>query len=469
MPATELAEMVRLKKVSPVELVDVYAKRIEEIDPKINAYITPTLDQARDHAKRAEGAVNGNDLPPFHGVPISIKDLNDTAGVRTTHGCAAYADRIPDSDDEVVARIKRAGFIMLGKTNTPEFGTTPWTNPIAYGPALNPWDTERTTGGSSGGAAGALAAGLCPISQGSDGGGSIRIPASCCGLYGIKPSRGRVTHAPGANSFLSQNGPISRTVADAAALLDAIEGYATGDAWYAPPHERAFLEEVGRPVGKLRVAWTCRAFTDVEIAPGNRAGAEAAAKLLADLGHEVAEDAPLPWPEQVVGDFFLTWAVRTSAIDPMPPLDTLEPVDRALVELGRSTAAADYEKAMRRIQKAARTMVAFFTGSGERRIRDDYDVLVTPTVATPPPRIGQWEIPGNPLGEFLSAGSFVPFTPPWNTTGQPAVSIPLHWDENGLPVGVQIVGRPGDEATLIRLSAQLEEASPWADRRPPVS
>lgn len=461
-PAIELAEMVRLKKVSPTELVELYAARIEELDPTLNSYITTCLDRARDEAKEAEARIasNGNDLPPFHGVPISIKDLNDTAGVRTTLGCAAYADRIPESDEEVVRRIKDAGFIVLGKTNTPEFGTTPWTDPPAYGPSRNPWDTERTTGGSSGGAAGALAAGLCPVSQGSDGGGSIRIPASCCGLYGIKPSRGRVTHAPGPNSFLSQTGPISRTVADAAALIDVMEGYATGDAWYAPPHERPFAEEAGRPAGKLRVAWTTRAFTDTEIAPGNRAGAEAAAALLAELGHEVTEDSPPQWPQEVVGDFFLTWAVRTSAIDPVPPLDVLDPVNRALIELGQQTAASDYERGMRRIQRAARTLVAFF---------DAFDVLVTPTVAYAPPVIGSWTMEGNPLGEFIAAGNFVPFTPPWNTTGQPAASVPLHTDELGLPVGVQIVGRPGDEATLIRLSAQLEEARPWADRRPPVS
>jgi amidase len=398
-------------------------------------------------------------LAPFHGVPISIKDLDDTAGVRTTHGCAAFADRVPERDNATVAKIKRAGFIMLGKTNTPEFGTTPWTNPLAYGPARNPWDTERTTGGSSGGAAGALAAGLCPLSQGSDGGGSIRIPASCCGLYGIKPSRGRVSHAPGPQSFLSQSGPISRTVADAAALLDAIAGYEVGDAWHATPHDRPFVEEAATPPGKLRIAWTTRAFTDIDVAPGNRAGVEGAAGLLAELGHDVVEAAPPSWPPEIAQDFFLTWAVRTSAYEPMPPIETLEPVDRALVELGRSTVATDYEIGMRRIQRGARTMVAFF---------DDYDVLVTPTVAIPPPIIGSWTLPDDPMGEFISAANFVPFTPPWNTTGQPAVSVPLHWDELGLPVGVQIVGRPGDEATLIRLSAQLEEAQPWADRRPPV-
>lgn len=457
--AIELSELVRLRKVSPVELVDLYGRRIEELNPRLGAYLTTTIDQARDQAKQAEAAIAGDELPPFFGVPISIKDLNETAGVRTTHGNGAFADRVPDEDDSVVRSIKRAGFIMLGKTNTPEFGTTCWTDPPAYFPARNPWDPERTTGGSSGGAAGALAAGLCPISQGSDGGGSIRIPASLCGLYGIKPSRGRVSNFPGAQSFLSQNGPITRTVADAAALLDVLAGYKTGDSWWAPPPARPFAEEVGRRPGRLRIAFTTKPSFDTPVAPGNVAGVEHSSRLLADLGHEVSEASPPDWPEQVVEDFFITWAVRTCGADPMPPFDSLEPVNQALIEFGRTVDAPTFESANRRIMKASRDLVAFFA---------DYDVLVTPTVAGPPPVIGSYRDPDNPIAEFLNAASLVPFTPPWNTTGQPAVSVPLHSDEQGLPVGVQLVGRPGDEATLIRISAQLEEAQPWADRRPPV-
>jgi amidase len=459
-PATELAEMVRLKKVSPVELVDVYAKRIEELNPKLGSYLTLTLDDAREKAAKAANAINGDDLPPFWGVPISIKDLNETGGVRTTHGNGAFHDRIPKEDEEVVRRIKNAGFILLGKTNTPEFGTTCFTDPPAYYPARNPWDTERTTGGSSGGAAGALAAGLCPISQGSDGGGSIRIPAALCGLYGIKPSRGRVTAFPGSQSFLSQDGPLSHTVADAAALLDVLAGYATGDAWWAPPPARPYKEEVGRPVGKLRIAYSAAPPLDTTVAPGNQQGAKVAAELLASLGHEVVEAYPPDWPQEVVEDFIITWSVRTCGYEPMPPFESLEPVNQALIEFGRTVEAVRYELAERRIQKSSRELVAFF---------DDYDVLVTPTVAAQPPIIGSYRDPDEPIAEFLNAAALVPFTPPWNTTGQPAVSLPLHWDEDGLPVGVQIVGRPADEATLIRLSAQIEEAKPWADKRPPVS
>jgi amidase len=459
-PAVELAEQIRLKKISPVEVVEVYARRIEELNPKLGAYLTTTLDTALEQAKVAEKQVNGADLPPFHGVPISIKDLNDTASVVTTHGNAAFKDRVPDVDCETVARIKRAGFIMLGKTNTPEFGTTCFTDPPGYYPARNPWDPERTTGGSSGGAAGALAAGLCPVSQGSDGGGSIRIPASLCGLYGIKPSRGRVSHAPAGNSLLSQDGPIARTVADAAALLDAISGYATGDSWWAPPPERPFAQEVGRPPGKLRIAVSVAPPSDAVVADANAQGARDAGKLLADLGHDVAEAGPPAWPVEVLEDFLVTWAVGVCGQDPMPPFESLEPVNQAMIEFGRTVDAIRYDLAVRRIKSASRTLVAFF---------DDYDVLVTPTVAGPPPIIGSYRDPENPIAELLNAGALVPFTPPWNTTGQPAVSLPLHQDENGLPVGVQIVGRPADEATLIRLSAQIEEAAPWMQRRPPIS
>ena len=461
-PATELAEMIRLKKVSPVEVVDVYARRIEELNPMIGAYLTTTLDQAREHAKGAESRLAGNadELPPFFGVPISIKDLNETKGVRTTHGCAAFHDRISTYDDEVVVRIKRAGFIMLGKTNTPEFGTTPFTDPPGYYPARNPWDTQRTTGGSSGGAAGALAAGLCPVSQGSDGGGSIRIPSSFCGLYGIKPSRGRVSHAPGGQSFLSQSGPIARTVLDAAALLDAIAGYAPGDSWWAPPPERPFADETGRPVGRLRVAVSADAPIEGSVAPANAEGARSAGRLLEQLGHDIVETSPPEWPAEVVEDFLVSWAVGTCGSDPMPPFETLEPVNQALIEFGRTVTAERFQLAQARIRSASRTLVSFF---------EDFDALVTPTVAGPPPVIGSYRDPDQPLAEFLTAAALVPFTPPWNTTGQPAVSLPLHQDEDGLPVGVQIVGRPADEATLIRLSAQIEEAAPWADRRPPVS
>jgi amidase len=460
LPALEQAELVRARKVSPVELVELYANRIEKLDPELNAFVTLSLDRALEEARRAEAAVGSGDaLAPFHGVPISIKDLNDTAGIRTTQGSAAFADRIPETDDDVVAALRAAGFIVLGKTNTPEFGNGPWTDPAAFGATRNPWDTARTPGGSSGGAAAALAAGLCPISQGSDGGGSIRIPASCCGLFGIKPSRGRVSTPSKPPSHLSTNGPIARTVADAAAMLDVIAGPALGDTWWIGPHGGPFLDEVGRDPGRLKIAFTTKSVLGVPVAPGNVAAVQDAAKLLEDLGHDVAEDTP-PWTEAVMHGFFQLWCVGMATRDPMPDLDKVEPLNRVMIERGREVTATEYISTWATLHKGLLPVVRFF---------QDYDVLLTPTLATPPVTIGQFRDDDQPLNEFFMAGTFAPFTSIWNTTGQPAVSLPLSWDEPGLPAGVQAVGRPGDEATLIRLSAQLEAAKPWKDRRPPVS
>jgi amidase len=457
--ALELAALVSRKEVSPVELVELYGTRIEKLNPELNAYITLSLDRALDEAHAAEAAVGGDDLPPFHGVPISVKDLNDTAGLRTTQGSAAFADRVPEADDDVVSAVKRAGFIVLGKTNTPEFGNGPWTEPKAFGPTRNPWDTERTPGGSSGGAAAGLAAGLSPIAQGSDGGGSIRIPSSACGLFGIKATRGRVASPSKPVSALSTSGPIARTVEDAAALLDTMVGPVLGDAWWIGPHDGPFRDEAAREPGKLRVAFTTKSALQVEVAPGNVEAIHAAARLLEELGHEVSEDTP-PYAETIMHGFFALWCVGMATRDPEPDLDKVEPLNRVMIERGRSVTAPEFLTTWAHLHKALLPVVRFF---------ERYDVLVTPAVATPPPRIGQFVDPEQPLNEFFMAGTFAPFTSIWNTTGQPAVSVPLSWDEQGLPVGVQIVGRPAAEATLIRLSAQLEQARPWRDRRPPVS
>jgi amidase len=457
--AIEQAELVRSKQISPVELVELYATRIEKLNPELNAYVTLSLDRALDEARQAESRVGADELPPFHGVPISIKDLNDTAGIRTTQGSAAFADRIPERDDDVVAGLKGAGFIVLGKTNTPEFGNGPWTEPKAFGPTRNPWDTERTPGGSSGGAAAALAAGLCPISQGSDGGGSIRIPSSACGLFGLKPPRGRVATPSKPPSSLSTNGPIARTVADAAAMLDVIAGPRLGDAWWIGPPERPFVQEVGADPGKLRIAFTTASALQVPVAPGNVEAIHDAAHLLEELGHEVTEDTP-PYAEQVMHGFFALWCVGMAQRDPEPDLEKVEPLNRVMIERGRQVSAVEFLSTWARLHAALLPVVRLF---------ERYDCLVTPAVATPPPLIGQFETPEQPLNEFFMAGTFAPFTSIWNTTGQPAMSVPLSWDEQGLPVGVQVVGRPGAEATLLRLASQLEEARPWRDRRPPVS
>jgi amidase len=462
-PAVDLAAMVRRGDVSPSELVEVYLDRIDSLDGKLNSYVTVAADLARDAARAAEQRLtNRGEHPPFLGVPISIKDLNDTAGIRTTHGTAEWNDRVPERDDEVVARVRAAGFVILGKTITPEFGPLNISEPPAYPPGRNPWDPERSCGGSSGGAAAALAAGLCPISQGSDGGGSIRNPSSWCGVFGLKPSRGRVSAAPHAQQFFSINGPLARTVGDAAALLDQMAGSATGDAWWAPPFARPLRDEVSAEPAPLRVAFHEHPGVERDAcAPANRAAARETAELLEAMGHDVEEAVPPGYGDDVVMQSSIVFAANHAAeadLAPYPPLPTLDPWMRTLVEMGRLVTAADYVKAMAMLQDLARRTVAFF---------DDYDVFVSPTVAGPPPLVGS--MAGVGIEDVMRFWALTPFTALWNTTGQPAASLPLAEDEQGLPVGVQVVAQPADEATLVRVCAQLEAARPWQHRRPPVS
>jgi amidase len=457
--ALDQAAMIRRGDLSPSELVDGYLERIEQLDGKLDSYLTVAADQAREAARGAEQRAARGDFEgsPFLGVPVSIKDLADTAGIRTTHGTATFADRVPDHDDEVVARIKRAGFVILGKTNTPEFGSRSTTESPAYPTARNPWDTERTPGGSSGGAGAGLAAGLAPIAHGSDGGGSIRIPAAWCGLVGLKPSRGRVSWAPGGQSWNATNGPLARTVADAAAFLDAVAGYVTGDYWWAPPHERPYLEEVGADPGRLRIAFTTRhPMAGVTVADAWREAVHATARQLEELGHDVAEADP---PEFDVASTALIAAAARAADPNLPPMDTLDFPNRTIVQLARAATAADLAAAQSALQAATRRYVAFF---------DDYDVLLTPTLASGPPRIGE-QIMGNEDWEgMLELLEIVAFTPTANMTGQPAIALPTGLDADGLPVSVHLVGRPADEATILRVAARLEAAIPRLPR-PPVS
>ena len=448
--------MVREREVSPVELVELYLERIERLDPELNAYVT--VD--------AEGAVAAARAPgdgPFRGVPIPIKDLTETAGLRTTYSTKARADNVPVFDSAVVRRIRDAGFVVLGKTNTPEFGTIAMTESELNGDCRNPWDVTRTSGGSSGGAAAATAAGLAPLAHGSDGGGSIRIPSSCCGLVGIKPSRGRVSPAPnGSGSLgLSTSGPIARTVRDAAALLDAMAGYEPGDFFVAPEPERPFLAEAEIEPGRLRIAVTTEPPTDVPVDPVCKAAAHAAAELLAELGHDVREATP-PWQsDEMIEHFIRVWQVgpATAGID---DLSLLEPINRTLAAHARETPSPAHVVAIMTLQQIARRVVAFW---------DDVDVVVTPTLALPPVPLGwTWEdTDGDPDRAFGRQTVFTPFTALVNVTGQPATSLPLHWSDDGLPIGVQFIGRPFAEATLVRLAAQLEQARPWIDRRPPLS
>ncbi|HXY94973.1 MAG TPA: amidase [Acidimicrobiia bacterium] len=455
--AREQAELIRRGDVSPSELVDGYLERIDALDGRLHSYLTVAADFARAAAQDAEQRIARADVDgtPFLGVPISIKDLADTAGIRTTHGTATYADRVPDVDDEVVARIKRAGFLILGKTNTPEFGSRSTTESPGYPTARNPWDTDRTPGGSSGGAGAALAAGLCPIAHGSDGGGSIRIPAAWCGLVGLKPSRGRVSWSPGPQSANATNGPLARTVADAAAFLDAVAGYATGDFWWAPPPSRPFLDEVGHPPGQLRIAFTTRhPMPEMTVAEAWREAVVETARLLESLGHIVVEGDP---PEFDVASTAIIPAAARAADPDLPPLDTLDFPNRTIVSLGNMASAKDLAAAQAALQVATRRYVAFF---------DDFDLLLTPTLASGPPRVDE-QIMGNEDWEgMLELLRIVAFTPAANMTGQPAIALPTGLDAAGLPVSIHLVGRPADEATVLRVAAQLEEATPPLPRPP---
>jgi amidase len=451
--ATEQAELVRRGEVSPVELVEMYLERIERLDPQLNAYVTVCAEEA---LAAARGDLSDG---PFRGVPLPIKDLTETAGIRTTYSSRAFADYVPEFDAAVVRRLKEAGFVVIGKTNTPELGITAVTESELNGPCRNPWDTARTPGGSSGGAAAAVAAGLAPAAHGSDGGGSIRIPASCCGIFGIKPARGRVSPAPyGGLEGFSTSGPLTRTVLDAAALLDVMAGYESGDPYWAPSPERPFVAEVGEDPGRLRIALaTTPPLLDAPVAPECIAAAEDAAGLLTELGHSVEETTP-PWADKRLFERFMTvWQV-IPALYGRPP-ELFEPLARALIEAASTAGAVEYVLATAGLREHARRIVAFL---------DDYDLLLTPTLAQPPVPVGALD-DEDPWRAIRNAGRFTPFTQVANITGLPAVSLPLYWSDDSLPIGVQLVGSPAGEATLFRVSAQLEQARPWRDRRPPVS
>ena len=464
--ATGLADLVRRKQVKPIELVDAAIERIERVNPKLNAVVTPMYDEAR---KAAAGPIPDG---PFAGVPFLLKDLTAVyAGVRLTSGSRFLKDYVPPADSELVIRQKKAGLIVVGKTNTPEFGLVPTTEPYLFGAAHNPWDTERTTGGSSGGSAAAVAAGIVPMAHANDGGGSIRIPASCCGLFGLKPTRARTPLGPDLGDVmngLTIDHAVTRSVRDSAALLDATAGPDIGAPYWPTPPERPFLEEVGAPPGRLRIGFATKRTDGSDLHPDCVAAVEDAARLCEDLGHEVVEGSPaFAWPllEQA---FTTIWASGAAqGIDGMAFLtgrqatqDQFEPLTWELAQRGRATSAPMYLLAVTLLQRVAREISRFHV---------DHDIWLTPTLGMPPVPLGHFDVPDRPMDGFDRAVEFVPFTALQNATGQPAMSVPLYWNEAGLPVGTHFVGRYGDEATLFRLASQLEEARPWADRRPPVS
>lgn len=462
--ALEQAEAVRRTDVSPTELTTHYLERIDRLSDTVGAFVTVTAEGARAAAKRAEEQLTSaaDELGPLHGVPTAIKDLNLTAGVRTTLGSTVLATMVPEVSDEVVLRLERAGMISLGKTNTPEFGSPCYTEPAVAPPARTPFDLERMAGGSSGGAAAAVSAGLLPIAQGSDGGGSIRIPASCCGLFGLKPSRGRVSGAPmyGDPVGLSTPGPLARTVRDAAAMLDLLAGPATGEPYWAPelPRGESYLGWCDRAPGRLRIArFHTPTIIDTEVHAECQAAYDEASRLLAELGHDV-EDVEVPIPAGAVATFETCWAVLTS-LSPVPAgaEDLLRPLTRWLRERGFAVSAPDFGLALAELRRIAAAVLATLA---------PYDAVLTPTLAQPPLPIGAIRDDADPERDFDNQKRFTPYTSAWNITGMPAVSLPLHMTTEGLPVGVMLAGRPAEEHTLLALSAQVEEAAPWRDRHP---
>ncbi|HWG94404.1 MAG TPA: amidase [Mycobacteriales bacterium] len=459
--ALEQADAVRRREVSSVELVEHCAQRTADLDPLVGAFVTLTLDRAREQARAADAAVAaGEDLPPLHGVPTAVKDLNPDAGVPMGLGSRAFSGFVPRVSDVTVTRLRAAGTISLGKTNTPELGLPCYTETAVAPPARTPWDLSRSAGGSSGGAGAAVAAGLVPVAQGSDGGGSIRIPASVCGLYGLKPSRGRISNGPlvGDVTGLPTNGPLTRTVADAAALLDALAGPSPGDPHWAPPPAQTFLSAVGEDPGRLVVGrYATPVLAGAEVHPECLRAWEDASALLADLGHEVVDVDP-PFGPDLKPHFEVLWSVSAAGapVDPAREGDLL-PLTRWLRERGRAFRAVEFTAAVTALQLATRRAVTATAHC---------DVVLTPSLAGLPAPLGWFTDAGDPRAEFDRMSAWTPFTAVYNTTGQPAASLPLHWTPEGLPVGVQLVGRPADELTVLRLSAQLEAARPWRERHP---
>jgi amidase len=469
MDAVDQAALVTKGDVTPLELVDAAISRIERLDPALNAVVMRWFDHARD--------VASSDLPdgPFRGVPFLLKDLYTSyTGQTLSNGNAALREAAPIDtfDTTLVARFKAAGFVTAGRTNSPELGSLPTTQPVAWGPTRNPWDLNRTPGGSSGGAAAAVAAGMVPLANASDGGGSIRIPASCCGLVGLKPSQGRASVGPvRAEVGLGVELCVSRTVRDTAVVLDAVRGPGVGDSVIAPAPSGAYADDVGGDPGRLRVG-----LLDVHPAGGFVdddcvAAARSAALVLADLGHTV----DTAWPEALADagltrHFSALWATQmavgvaqfASTLGRELTAADIEPVNWALAEMGRHFSAVDLAASQAAMYAFRRRVQQWWT--------DGWDLLLTPTLAEPPPLLSEFAPdPTDPLAQSRRAARFVPFTPAFNMSGQPAISLPLHWNADGLPIGVQLVAAYGREDLLIRVASQLEAAQPWADRHPPIA
>ncbi len=460
-PATELADLIREKKISPIEVMEALFSRLETVNPEINAYCTLLPEQAMEEAGKAEEAVaKGEKLGPLHGVPVSIKDLTFTKGVRTTGGSRIYEDFIPDEDAIVVERLKAAGAIVVGKTNTPEFGWKGVTDNPLFGITRNPWDLSKTPGGSSGGAGAAVAAGLGPLAVGGDGGGSIRIPASFSGIFGHKPSFGRVPQYPGFPGWetLGHTGPMTRTVRDTALMLDVIAGPHDGDRHSLPREQLSYLEETGGGIKGLRVAWS----QDLGYAPVDRVVREvtsSAVKVFSGLGCELEEaDPDIENPERAFG-IMVSSDTSAKLMDKVDEWgEKMDPMLLMFIQRGQKYSAVDLQKANLQRSDFWHSILPFF---------QKYDLLLTPTIPVPPfevENMGPREIDG----VSVSPTGWLNFTFPFNFTGQPAANVPAGWTEDGLPIGLQIIGRRHDDVTVLRAAAAFEEAAPWVQRRPPV-
>ena len=470
--ATAQAELVRSGEASPAELVQAAVDRARAVNDDLNAIIHPRYDDAVAEA--------GGELPagPFAGVPFVLKDLDGTAAGLPYHGGTRFLKDhgyVADADSELTVRFREAGLVVIGRTNTPELGLVTTTEPVAYGAAHNPWDLGRSTGGSSGGSAACVAAGIVPMGHAGDGGGSIRIPASECGLVGLKPSRGRCSVGPElgeAWAGLVARLAVTRSVRDTAALLDAVHGPAVGDPYWAPPPARPYVEELTAAPAPLRIGWTAASFDgSVEVDPQVVDATEATARLLEELGHRVEQASPGAFAAGDTLEYFLpaysSWVARE--LDHLGELvgepvteDGVEPGTWAIAEAGRATTAAQYLAAVEGLHRLSRAAIAWWEVDG-------FDVLLTPTLPELPPTLGQFgSTKEDPLAGLFRSSIPAHFTAPFNVTGQPAISVPLHQSTEGLPIGMQLVGAPAREDVLIRVAAQLEQALPWADRRPPV-
>jgi amidase len=466
-PAGELAGMVRRGEVGARELVELSLERIEQLNPTLNAFV----DVDGERALAAAEEIKPGDERPFAGVPIAIKNNRPVDGLRMTIGCPLMKDFVADYDHNVTRRLRQAGFVIVGTTTLPEYGILPVTEASLFGPTRNPWDLQRTPGGSSGGAAAAVAAGMVPVAHGNDGGGSIRIPAACCGLVGLKPARGRISLAPElGHELVATDGVLTRTVADTAALLDVLAGYEPGDATWAPPPSEPFAASASRKPGRLRIAATVLPPTpDARVDPVCAKAVEDAGELLRSLGHEVQEVDP-PWRVPGVSELFgAVFAIHISlqvlysgiVAGREPTEQDMEPMSWAIFQMSQGINAVQGAGMEVQLQALTRQLVAFL---------EQFDVLLTPALAERPLPIGSLDTAApDPMATFTRSGLFTPFTPIFNASGQPAISVPLYQGVDGMPLGVQLVGRPAGEAGLLALAAQLEAANPWAQRRPPVS